>query len=187
MIPDLDFCGAVRGSTLRGAVVLLFATSARPIALTTSSVFGWCAIFPGLLFSPLIFCPLALFTRASARSKFFDIMNELPIIQKTYDLIKWYVPILNRLPRDHKFSLGNRIIEGLYELLEGLIKARYSTCKKTALMDLNTKIDILRYQTRLLVDFGLMETPRYQFVSQSINAIGIDLGSWIKQQRSVEE
>ncbi|MCL1472927.1 four helix bundle protein [Argonema antarcticum A004/B2] len=29
-------------------------------------------------------------------------MNELAIIQKTYDLIKWYVPILNRLPRDHK-------------------------------------------------------------------------------------
>ncbi|SKB15083.1 hypothetical protein PL11201_690104 [Planktothrix sp. PCC 11201] len=27
-------------------------------------------------------------------------MSELPIIQKTYDLIKWYVPILNRLPRD---------------------------------------------------------------------------------------
>ena len=30
-------------------------------------------------------------------------MSELPVIQKTYDLIKWYVPILNRLPRDHKF------------------------------------------------------------------------------------
>ncbi len=28
--------------------------------------------------------------------------NDLPIIQKTYDLIKWYVPILGRLPRDHK-------------------------------------------------------------------------------------
>jgi hypothetical protein len=27
-------------------------------------------------------------------------MEELPIIQKTYDLIKWYVPILNRLPKD---------------------------------------------------------------------------------------
>lgn len=26
-------------------------------------------------------------------------MAELPIIQKTYDLIKWYVPILNSLAR----------------------------------------------------------------------------------------
>lgn len=56
-------------------------------------------------------------------------MSDLPIIQKTYDLIKWYVPILNRLPRDHKFLLGNRIITELYELLDGLIVARYSKQK----------------------------------------------------------
>lgn len=51
-------------------------------------------------------------------------MSELPIIQKTYDLIQWYVPILNRLPRDHKFVLGDRITTGLYDLLDGLIQAR---------------------------------------------------------------
>jgi retron-type reverse transcriptase len=41
-------------------------------------------------------------------------MEELPIIQKTYDLIKWYVPILNRLPKVHKFALGDRMINGVY-------------------------------------------------------------------------
>ena len=41
-------------------------------------------------------------------------MSDLPIIQKTYDLIKWYVPILNRLPRSHKFALGDRVIAELY-------------------------------------------------------------------------
>ncbi len=53
-------------------------------------------------------------------------MQELPIIQKAYDLVRWYVPILNRLPRNHKFALGDRLTNGLYELLEGLITARYS-------------------------------------------------------------
>ena len=80
-------------------------------------------------------------------------MQELPIIQKTYDLIKWYVPILNRLPRDHKFMLGNRIITGLYDLLEGLILARYSQEKLPQLQLLNSKLDILRHETRLLFDF----------------------------------
>ena len=41
--------------------------------------------------------------------------KELPIIQKTYDLIQWYVPLLNRLPRDHKFALGDRVVGGLYD------------------------------------------------------------------------
>lgn len=54
-------------------------------------------------------------------------MQDLPIIQKTYDLIKWYVPILTRLPRKHKFGLGDRMIGGLYDLLEGLILTMFVT------------------------------------------------------------
>ena len=60
-------------------------------------------------------------------------MNDLPIVQKTYDLIKWYVPILNRLPRNHKYLLGDRIITGLYDFLEGLyqfLELRLQMCKR---------------------------------------------------------
>ncbi|MDB9343411.1 diversity-generating retroelement protein Avd [Nodularia spumigena CS-586/05] len=110
-------------------------------------------------------------------------MSELPIIQKTYDLIKWYVPILNRLPRDHKYMLGDRIIAGLYDFLDGLIVAKYAADKLSILQSLNSKLDILRHQTRLLLDFDLMKVPRYEYAGQLINDIGTDLGGWIKQQR----
>lgn len=108
---------------------------------------------------------------------------ELPIIQKTYDLIKWYVPIINRLPREHRFQLGDRMVSGLYELLEELIMARYQRNKLPQLERLNCKLDVLRYQTRLLLDFDLLSNKRYQYVGQLINGIGTDLGSWIKQQK----
>ena len=110
--------------------------------------------------------------------------TELPIVQKTYDLIKWYVPILNRLPRDHRFQLGDRMVAGLYELLESLLQARYQRDKLSQLQAINSKLDILRYQTRLLLDFDLLSHQRYQYVGQQINAIGIDLGGWIKQQQA---
>ena len=108
---------------------------------------------------------------------------ELPIIQKTYDLIKWYVPLLNRLPREHRFQLGDRMIAGLYDLLESLVLARYQKDKLPQLQQLNSKLDVLRYQTRLLLDFDLIANRRYQHVSKLIDAIGTDLGGWIKQQR----
>lgn len=111
------------------------------------------------------------------------IENELPIIQATYDLIKWYVPILNRLPRNQQYLLGNRIIIGLYELLENLIKARYAKDKLPLLGPLNSQLDILRYQTRLLVEFHLMSTDRYEYVCQRFNSLGMELGGWIKQQQ----
>lgn len=110
-------------------------------------------------------------------------MTELPIIQKTYDLIKWYIPILNRLPRDHKFLLGERITNGLYDLLEGLIQARYARDKLAPLATLNTRLDILRHQTRLLLDFKLISTQRYEYIGQQFNSIGTELGAWLKHQR----
>ncbi len=112
--------------------------------------------------------------------------KELPIIQKTYDLILWYVPHLNRLPRDHKFMLGNRLIEGMYELLEGLIEARYASEKLPQLESLNSLLDVIRYQTRLLKDFDLLDLRRYEFVSRLIDEIGRNLGGWIGQQKSLQ-
>jgi hypothetical protein len=111
-------------------------------------------------------------------------MYDLPIIQKAYDLVKWYVPILNRLPRNHRFTLGERLISGLYGLLEGLIQARYAKAKLTQLEQINTQLDILRCQTRLLLDFDLISIDRYEYASKQLNGVGVELGGWLKQQQS---
>jgi len=71
--------------------------------------------------------------------------------------VKWYVPLLNRLPRDHKFALGDRIVLGLYLILQGLIIARYFT---------------IRVKT-------------YEYASKQINEIGQELRGGIKPQMSL--
>jgi 23S rRNA-intervening sequence protein len=110
---------------------------------------------------------------------------ELPIIQKTYDLIKWYIPHLNKLPREHKFILGDRMARGLYGLLDALVKAQFIRNKGEQLQAINSELDILRYQTRLLYDFNLLPVRQYEFVSKAMNEIGSDLGGWIKQQARI--
>ena len=52
--------------------------------------------------------------------------SNLSIIQRCYDLIAWFIPRLEKLPRSHKYTLGDRIQNGLYDLLEALIRARYT-------------------------------------------------------------
>jgi hypothetical protein len=113
-------------------------------------------------------------------------MKELSIIQKTHDLIKYYVLIIERFPKVYKFTAGDRIVNQLYDLLEGLIKAKYEKNKLNALINLNVQLDILRHQTRLILDFQLIDLKRYQYVSQKIDEIGIELGGWIKTQRQRE-
>lgn len=111
---------------------------------------------------------------------------ELPVIQKTYDLILWYVPLLSKLPRDHKFTLGDRMTTALYELLEELITARYAKQKMAILDSCNLRLEKLRYQTRLLMDLKLTDGGKFQHASKLINEIGVNLGNWIKQQRQNE-
>ena len=110
--------------------------------------------------------------------------EELPIIQKTYDLIKWMVPIIDRLPRNHRFTLGDRIIQELYTLLDKLITARYTKAGRlTMLRGVNTRLQVLRYQCRLLMDFDLVSLKRYEYMHRQINDIGQELGGWIRQQQ----
>jgi hypothetical protein len=113
--------------------------------------------------------------------------EELPIIQQTYDLIKWYVPLINRLPRDHRHLLGDRLIRALYDTLEDLLRARYSTQKLPLLEAINLRLDIIRYQTRLLRDFDQIDLRRYAYALKLINEIGRALGGWIGQQRSLAQ
>lgn len=78
------------------------------------------------------------------------------------------------------------MIESLYEMLNELIAARYAKEKLAMLETINVRLEQLRYQTRLLLDFRQMESARFQHVSKLINGVGEDLGGWIKYRRQHE-
>jgi hypothetical protein len=66
-----------------------------------------------------------------------DVHPELPVIQRAYDFALWFVPVLNWWPRDHKFALGDRMVQGAYDLLEGLVGCRYVKDKERRLAAMN--------------------------------------------------
>ncbi len=111
--------------------------------------------------------------------------KELSIIQKMYDLIIWFVPLINKFPRDYKFTLGDGIQNQLYDILEEAILAKYEKGKFVRLENINGKLDVLRYQTKLLLDFKLIDGKRFYYASNLINEIGVELGGWIKQQKTL--
>ena len=107
----------------------------------------------------------------------------LPIIEACLDLIRWYIPSLNRLPRQNKFGLGDRLIANLYNLLDQLVYAGYSSRKLPILEPLNAHIILIQLQTRLLHEFTLIDLRRYEHASRLIAAIGRQHSGWLAQQR----
>jgi hypothetical protein len=97
----------------------------------------------------------------------------LPILQATTDQIRWFVPLLNGLPRDQQFDVCDRINTNLDTVLRGPTAAR---------------LDLLRIQTRLLhdfqrIDFQRINTRRYEHASRLLEAVARQLSGWLHQRR----
>jgi hypothetical protein len=85
--------------------------------------------------------------------------DELVVITKTYDLILWSCNHTSHSPRSHRFVLGVRVERGLYELLETLIRAKYTRQRQALLEEANLRLEILRFQMRLARDLQCLLYP----------------------------
>ena len=81
--------------------------------------------------------------------------EELTVITKTFDLVKWSCQHTSRFPRNHRFVLGERIERRLYDLLETLVQAKYTRDRQGLLRQANLSLEILRFQMRLAHDHVL--------------------------------
>ena len=52
------------------------------------------------------------------------------VIQKSHDLLKYMIRVLQKFPRDQRFLLGDRIQQLLMDIQSFLIEAYYSTKEK---------------------------------------------------------
>ena len=63
-----------------------------------------------------------------------------------------------------------------------VIAAEYAREKLALLQGINARLEVLRYQTRLLYDFRLIAVNRYEFAASAPHEIGVESGGWIRQQ-----
>ena len=66
--------------------------------------------------------------------------DELPIISAFYDFILWLVPKMSKFPREHRFTLGQRMERLLYEILEKLIRAKFTRERRDILANVNVDL-----------------------------------------------
>src|SRR5277367_6252342 len=112
--------------------------------------------------------------------------EELVVITQTYDLILWSCNHTGKFPRNHRFVLGERIERNLYDLLEILIRAKYSRNRQELLEQANLVLEILRFQMRLAKDLQCLKVDSYGFAAKAIDEIGKLVGGWLKSSGSHE-
>lgn len=111
-------------------------------------------------------------------------MNDnYPIIVKSYTLTLWYIQKIEKLPKNHRYTLGERIQNSLLALLMTLSDTIYSKDKKALLLLANQEIERLRLLTRLIKDLSILSNDNYEFIISYLNEIGQMIGGWKKTLR----
>jgi len=110
--------------------------------------------------------------------------TELTVIAKTYDFILWSCNHTGKFPRNHRFVLGERIERNLYDLLELLIRAKYTKQRQELLEQANLVLEILRFQIRLAKDLQCLKVDSYGFAAKAIDEIGRLVGGWLKSSKA---
>ncbi len=101
---------------------------------------------------------------------------DLPVIQKTYDLLLWTVGHTVKFPRAYRFSLGDRLERQLYGILEGLLHAKFSKERAAILDRINLDLEVLRFQIRLARDLKCISVTSYGFAATELNEVGKMVG-----------
>ena len=111
--------------------------------------------------------------------------DELQVIDRTYELLKWFLGRLGKFPRSHRYGLGSQIEQRLYAVFDGLLRAKYSSAaeKREALLDVNLKLESLRMLCRLAHDMGMIPHNSQEYAAREMIEIGRMVGGWLKQQQ----
>jgi four helix bundle protein len=110
-------------------------------------------------------------------------VNESPLYVRTYDLLLWLLPQVQKFPRTHRFGLAERIQRLGLDFQDSLAAA--GKCKgeerRTWLHRADIQLEQLRLWLRLAQDLELITLKQYEHVARLTNEVGRLLGAWIKQ------
>ena len=110
--------------------------------------------------------------------------EELPIIRAFYDFVLWLTPKIAKFPRNHRFVLGERMERQLYNILENLIRAKYTRDRKPILDRVNVDLEVLRFQVRLAKDLHCLPVKSYGLAAEQLVDVGRQVGGWHRQSRA---
>jgi hypothetical protein len=107
-------------------------------------------------------------------------VKESPIFTRTYDLLRWLIPMTVKFPRQQRFVLAAAVQRTALRFQERLIEAARAPAPLPLLHRADTDLTKLRFYLRLCRDLELMNVGQYGHAARMVNEVGRLLGGWLK-------
>ncbi len=110
-------------------------------------------------------------------------MKQSPIFSKTYDLLRWLIPVTVKFPRAQRFVLAAALQRTALDFQERLIEAAKTSQPREALLQADVALSKLRFYLRLCRDLKLLSFGQYEHAIRMVDEMGRLLGGWLKKMQ----
>jgi len=116
-----------------------------------------------------------------------NFQNEPPIIQALFDLYYKLYLKSQRLPKQVKYTLGQKSENLLLDILDLAVLAyRKPKIEQLPLLErVDAKMEVLRLNIRLIWQLGLYKNKEMIDLQKKLSEIGKMLGGWIKSRKII--
>lgn len=108
--------------------------------------------------------------------------EDYPVFVQWYKLTNYIIDRVEKFPKSVRFSLSDRIITLVFDIMEKIIEAIYTKQRTHILKDANLYIEKLRIYIRLSSDRKYISLKQYNYLSEQIDETGKMIGGWGKIQ-----
>ena len=98
-------------------------------------------------------------------------------------LCLWLIQHVAKMPRDHKVTLGDRLVETSLLVTEKLVEATYARERHALLADASRGLTRCRLLVRLAHRLALLSERQSLYFSEESTDIGRMLGGWARADR----
>ena len=110
-----------------------------------------------------------------------------PLFIKTYDLLKWLIPLTLKFPRQHRFVMAAALQQSAQAVQLHLLQAQRAAHPLGRLLHADVALAQLRLQIRLCHDWQLITPGQFEHAARLADEIGRLLGAWIKTCRAQQD
>lgn len=107
-------------------------------------------------------------------------MKQSPIFTRTYDLLRWLIPMTVKFPRQQRFVLAVKLQRVALQFQDEIIDAAHSAEPLPVLKRADVTLTRLRLYLRLSRDLELMSLGQYAHCARMVSEVGRLLGGWQK-------
>jgi len=105
------------------------------------------------------------------------------VVQTCHELLLWLIPQLDKFPRVRRFTLSERLENGLLEVLELLVEAAYSRDNRAILIRTNRRLEMIRHLWRLAFELEVIGSRRYEYGAKLVDGLGRQVGGWLRAKQ----